>query len=86
MPGKAIMMSTTRITSRSVQPPMTPHARPTTTPAVSATATAPSPVSRDSRAPVMARLRMSRPYWSVPNGCVSDGGDSASAGLTLMGS
>src|SRR5713226_9525108 len=84
--GNAIITSTTRMISRSAQPPAAPLTRPRTSPPASAITTAPRPVTRERRAPVITRLSTSRPYWSVPKGWAVLGGESASSRFIFTGS
>ena len=65
--GKAMMVSVTRVTMRSVQPPKNPADAPSTLPTTNDRVTAESEIARSSRVATSTRLRMSRPTWSVPN-------------------
>ena len=59
--GKAMMVSTTRETRRSVQPPKKPAQLPATLPSANESATAQSEIAKSSRVATITRLRMSRP-------------------------
>ena len=59
MPGSAVMISTSRSTTKSANPPRSPAARPSGTPIRQAIATAQNATMNDVRIPNMTRLSMS---------------------------
>src|SRR5258708_4499346 len=59
---------------------------PSEMPMAAPTPTAMSPTDSETREPKITRDRTSRPTSSVPNGCAADGGSSATAPLTAVGS
>ena len=66
--GTALTVSTSRISSRSVQPPTAPDNAPTTAPSTVEITTTSSATSSDTRSPARLRSSRSRPASSVPNG------------------
>ena len=84
--GKAMIVSISRPTIRSVQPPAQPAAAPRKVPMTRVTATAVSAMPRSTRAETMTRLNTSRPSWSVPKRCAADGGCRAAGGSVAIGS
>ena len=71
--GNPCTASIRRMSASSSQPPAYPLSTPMRTPAAAPRPTAMTPTAIDVTAPRMMRERTSRPYWSVPNGCVGDG-------------
>src|SRR5215469_907014 len=68
--GKARKTSMERAITASTQPPKYPEMMPMTTPMDTASAVARNAMSRDTRAPLTTRARMSRPLTgSTPSGC-----------------
>ena len=84
-PGKAIIMSATRMITASTQPPKYPASMPRKEPITNTTATSMNVEDSDVRAPYSTRTKMSRPILSVPKGCSALGGMMDSFRLPLMG-
>ena len=84
--GKAMMVSAMRPTMRSVQPPKNPAATPASPPMRKTSATDAMAMKKSSRVATTTRLNTSRPSWSVPNQCASDGPLSAAAVSLASGS
>jgi hypothetical protein len=84
--GKAMMVSAMRPTMRSVQPPKNPAATPASPPMRKTRATEATAMKKSSRVATTTRLNTSRPSWSVPNQCASDGPLSAAAVSLASGS
>ena len=84
--GKAMIVSATRETIRSGQPPKKPAAAPSVAPIANDSATAATASPRSSRAATTQRDRMSRPSASVPNQCAADGGCNALEAFVASGS
>ena len=84
--GNAMMVSATRPTTRSVQPPKKPAATPASPPIRKTSATEVMAMTKSRRVATITRLNTSRPSWSVPNQCAADGGLSATAVLLASGS
>ncbi len=78
-PGKAMTMSSVRISASSTAFREVAATAPITAPAASASSVAPSPMASDQRAPCMRRLRMSRPRLSWPIQCSPEGPSAAPA-------
>src|SRR5712692_3297376 len=70
MAGNASQASVTRMMIWSTQPPTYPARIPIAVPMLPATSVPISPTISDTRAPWIRRLRMSRPWKSVPSGVV----------------
>ena len=66
-------MSAMRISTASVQPPKYPATTPTETPIANVTDSTATVTIRDTRAPKISRLNMSRPSLSAPSRCSADG-------------
>ena len=86
MPGNASRLSFTRIKAVSKKPPKKPAIAPSTVPTMPPSRIVAAPMKNEVRAPTMTRLNTSRPSWSVPNGCESDGAAFLSEALTAVGS
>ena len=71
--GNAMMVSESRLMSRSVQPPKKPAAMPAKPPITKTSATEESAMMKSSRVATTTRLKISRPSWSVPNQCCNVG-------------
>ncbi len=71
--GNAMMVSETRPTMRSVQPPKKPAAIPASPPITSTSATEAMAIVKSRRVAASTRLKISRPNRSVPNQWCSDG-------------
>src|SRR5687767_13004563 len=74
--GIARNASRMRIITASTNPPAYPAIAPYATPNVRLTTVASTPIRSESRAPYTTRLKTSRLYGSVPNGCANEGGSS----------
>ncbi len=83
--GKAMMVSISRPTTRSVQPPRNPASAPAAAPTTKDSATAETAIARSSRAATITRDSTSRPTLSVPNGCAREGACSAAAATVRSG-
>ena len=81
-----MMVSAMRPTMRSVQPPKKPAATPASPPIRNTSATEATAMKKSSRVATTTRLNTSRPSWSVPNQCFTDGGFSAAAVSLASGS
>ena len=80
--GKAMMVSAMRPTMRSVQPPKKPAAIPASPPTHEDQRDRERRrCARSSRVATTTRREMSRPSWSVPNQCRSEGACSAGGGV-----
>ena len=64
--GEAMLPSANRISNESVRPPIYPAAKPISGPTALDITTTTAETPRETRAPQMRRLRMSRPRLSVP--------------------
>src|SRR5262245_43522588 len=64
--GKDSEMSTSRMSRESIRPPKYPEIRPSAVPTIPPTKMAIADTVKDTRAPWISRLRMSRPSLSVP--------------------
>ena len=84
--GNAMIVSITRPMMRSGQPPAQPAKAPRAVPSVRAISTAATAMIRSSRVATSTRLRMSRPYASVPKACERLGAVNASSGAGASGS
>ena len=84
--GNAMIVSASRPTNRSVQPPKNPAATPAIPPSTNTSGTENTAIAMSIRAATTTRDRMSRPSWSVPNQCAAFGGLSACAVSLASGS
>ena len=84
--GKAMMVSDSRVTAASHQPPKKPAASPKGSPTTKDRPTAATAMPRSSRVATTVREKMSRPTASVPNQCAAEGGCSAAPALVAKGS
>ncbi len=73
MAGNPCTASISRMKPSSSHPPKYPDATPSPTPMPMPIPTAMTPTRMAVTEPVMTRERRSRPNWSVPSGCCSDG-------------
>ncbi len=85
-PGKAKTSSVERDSTESSQPPRQAAATPTATPARVEKTTTPSGPSREVRAPVTRREKVSRPEASTPSRWSAEGPASALERSTELGS
>ena len=84
--GNAMIVSAMRPTIWSTQPPKKPAATPDRPPSANTSATENTAIERSRRVAAMTRLRISRPYSSVPNQWCIDGGCSLATTSLASGS
>ncbi len=71
MAGTVSWMSASRMITPSTQPPRKPASRPSSTPVVTDSTMAASPIISDTRVPQRMAEKTSRPWLSVPSRCAA---------------